>query len=184
MADMNIPADLDHDMKIRETVTIKYNEDGQVANVAPPDTSPYFNPPIRPGHVGPTTTTPSRDHTALNTPTDVSFDFVPDDASQHLSRHTIHIGNTIVIILTAEGGQDKTINSSQELKLNFEVAGYFCTDNQNNFNPPLPTGLNEVGTFGPYKPVPGNHETKYSFDQNRPCSDLGHGPTFTITSTN
>ena len=90
MSTMKIPIDSYHSMHPSGTVTIIYEEDGQITSVTPPDTSPYLNPPIRPGRVGPSSL-PLSVHVAHNTQGDESFTFVPDNPPHTSSRHTIQI---------------------------------------------------------------------------------------------
>ncbi len=78
-----------------------------------------------------------------------------------------------VLILTNSGGSDITLKYNDQLSLEFKVAGYFCVENKGDFKPDLPHGYCPVGTQGPFKPNKHDHDTRYSFEVNKPCGQQG-----------
>jgi hypothetical protein len=84
----------------------------------------------------------------------------------------------VTIILDNGGGSDVPLASTDELILDFRVAGYFCTSQADDFCPPLPNGHHPIGRSG-HKPLQANHDTKYCFDPNTPCP-CGHRGMHTI----
>jgi hypothetical protein len=90
-----------------------------------------------------------------------------------------------VTLHLSHSGSDVSLSSSDELVLDFQIAGYFCTRDRDAFHPPLPNGHCAPGACsGPYKPKHKNHDTSYSFDPSHPCDHPGSRPMHTIHTGN
>lgn len=60
--------------------------------------------------------------------------------------------------------------TTDELFLDFQVDGCFCTPMPNDFNPPLPNCFCAKNTHpGPYRPRYGDHDTQYQWDTTENC---------------
>jgi len=78
-------------------------------------------------------------------------------------------GNQVSVDLT------QIPHPTDELKLDFQVKGCFCTEHPEHFNPPLPNGLCDAGSHpGPYKPRGGELYTTYTWEAGEHCNCPQH----------
>jgi hypothetical protein len=63
---------------------------------------------------------------------------------------------------------------TDQLILDFQVDGCFCTSHANDFKPKLPNFFCAAGSHrGPYTPRHSDHDTQYSWDTSQNCNCEG-----------
>jgi hypothetical protein len=168
---MHIPGDLTGSVVKGHPLSIAYDEDGLTDHA---EILGKFDA-LPKGHIAKHSITPLAIADGF-----VIIGFVGDD-SHVLSMHTIHITNALVRLNLPVRGDEKTLtlHRGEVLLLDFEEAGYFCTKDGENFDPPLPNGLQPKGKKT-YTPVKLDHITRYSFSTEHPCEGPAEVYLYTI----
>ena len=89
---------------------------------------------------------------------------------------------TLHLMANSQVSQDPIClpHKTDQLFLDFQVDGCFCTAMEKDFNPHLPNGFCTKKTHpGPYNPLQGNHDTQYQWDTTENC-DCKHSNLFAM----